>query len=175
MHKKIAVNYLFNVLYQIVAMLIPLITTPYVSKVLGAEGIGTISYVSAISSYVIILCTYGTSTYACRMIAYYQKDKDAQSKVFWELILLRGITIVSGLTIYVFYAIYISDYKTLMLINSLLLLAEFFDISWLFNGNEDFTTTAIRAIIVKLVGVCFVFLCVRAASDLWKYAFKCFF
>ena len=170
MKRKVAINYIFTVLNQVVAMIIPLITTPYISAVLGAEGIGTISYISAISTYVIIICTYGTSTYACKVIAYNQGKKDIQSRMFWELFLLRGITLTVGLFLYVIYALTISNYKLLMLINSILLLAEMINIGWLFDGNEDFIFISLRAMAVKIVGVCLVFVFVHEVDDLWKYA-----
>lgn len=73
--KSIAVNYILNTTYQILILIVPLITTPYISRVLGAEGIGVYSYTYSVVSYFLIVAAMGTTTYGQRTIAYYQDDK----------------------------------------------------------------------------------------------------
>ncbi len=78
-------NYLYNLGYQILIMVLPLITTPYVSRVLGATNLGTYSFAQSISSYFILFGSIGVALYGQRQIAYYQNDIKKRSQVFWEL------------------------------------------------------------------------------------------
>lgn len=80
--KSITQNYLLNLVHQILIMIVPLITTPYVSRVLGAKGIGIYSYTYSVVTYFILFATLGTAIYAQREIAFFQNNKHNQSIVF---------------------------------------------------------------------------------------------
>ena len=71
---SVVANYILNTIYQVLIIIVPLITTPYVSRVLGAEGIGKYSYTYSIISYLLIFAAMGTTTYGQRTIAYFQDD-----------------------------------------------------------------------------------------------------
>ena len=90
-HKKksIAKNYLYNVSYQILVMILPIITTPYVSRVLGAENIGIYSYTLSITTFFILFGSLGIALYGQREIAYLQEDKKRYSITFWEIFILK--------------------------------------------------------------------------------------
>ena len=92
MDKKVIKNYLYNLGYQVLIILLPLVTTPYVSRVLGAKGIGTYGYTNSITQYFILFGCIGLNLYGQREIAYYQNDIQKRSKVFFELLLLRILT-----------------------------------------------------------------------------------
>ena len=96
-NKSVKKNYLYNVTYQILTMLAPLITTPYVSRVLGAENIGTYSYAASIVSYFTLFAALGTASYGAREIAYAQDDRARRTTVFWNTEILSCIsTLISG-------------------------------------------------------------------------------
>ncbi len=75
MVKSIKKNYIYNLLYQILSLLTPLITTPYISRVLGVEKIGIYSYSSSIVSYFVIFAAMGIASYGQRVVSYYQDDR----------------------------------------------------------------------------------------------------
>src|SRR5574344_496773 len=131
-------NYIYNVIYQIFAMIVILITTPYVSRVLGSELIGIYSYTYSIVSYFILIGSLGISLYGQREIAYCQDNESKRSQVFWEIFILKAIlTVLSGIVFYFIFCIngsYALYYKILMLE----LIANGLDIIWLFQGLEDF-------------------------------------
>lgn len=166
--KSIAKNYLYNLTFQILTLILPLVTTPYVSRVLGAERIGIYSYTLSIVTYFVIVGSLGVALYGQREIAYVQEDKYKRTKAFWEINILRFITIlIAGIVYYIFvvkgkYQIY---YKILVLE----IAAAAFDISWFFKGLEDFKKTVIRNIVVRLLSVTFVFIFVKNPNDLPKY------
>ena len=104
MKKSIAKNYVYNLIYQMLTILLPLVTTPYLSRVLGAESIGIYGYTISIVTYFILFGTLGVSMYGQREIAYKGENQNERSKTFWEIISIRTITL--SVSILLFYLIY---------------------------------------------------------------------
>lgn len=169
MKKSIAKNYIYNLIYQMLTILLPLITTPYLSRVLGAEPIGIYGYTISIVTYFILFGTLGVSMYGQREIAYLQQDKKGRSKTFWEIIILRTVTL--SISILLFYLIYgrSGEYALYYRILIVQLVANLFDISWLFQGIEEFDKTVVRNLIVKLLSLVLIFVLIKTPNDLWKY------
>lgn len=169
MKKSIAKNYIYNLTYQMLTILLPLVTTPYLSRVLGAEPIGIYGYTISIVTYFILFGTLGVSMYGQREIAYKGADKQARSKAFWEIIIMRTITL--SISILLFYLIYgrTGEYALYYRILIIQLVANLFDISWLFQGIEEFDKTVVRNLIVKLLSLVLTFVVIKTPDDLWKY------
>lgn len=166
---SVAKNYIYNLIYQILTILLPLITTPYLSRVLGAEKIGIYGYTTSIVTYFILFGSLGIAMYGQREIAYNQDSKIEKSKIFWELFIIRLISIsfftISFFLIYCLNGNYSIYYKIL----TIQLVANIFDISWLFQGIEEFDKTVIRNLIVKMLCLILIFILVKNENDLWKY------
>ena len=167
--KSITKNYIYNVAYQILITILPLITTPYVSRVLNAEAIGIYSYTISITTYFILFGSLGVALYGQREIAYYQTDKIKRSKIFWEINILRFVTMTIAMVIYYFIYVRQGEYKIYYEILLIELLANCLDISWLFRGIEEFKKTVVRNTIVKLISVALIFTLVKSVDDLYKY------
>lgn len=151
-------------------LILPLVTTPYVSRVLGAENIGIYSYTQSIAAYFIMFGSLGMALYAQREIAYQQNDVKGYSRTFWELFLLKGIMLLISCGI--FWLLFAAGDGELSLYYKILIieiLGNIFDISWFFQGLEDFKKTATRSILVKMISVVCVFLFVRSKDDLVQY------
>lgn len=168
--KQIGFNYIFYTLYQLLTLITPLITTPYVSRVLTADGIGKISYTHAIVQYVIVLFTFGTNIYANRKMAFLQGNKKEQSKLFGEILSIRAIMLLIGVCVYTLIIAIEKTNYVMMLVQGTYLLAEFINIDWLFSGNEDFKLTITRNFAIKILGILAVFLFVRDKQDVNLYA-----
>lgn len=169
--RSVKKNYIYNMLYQLLLIFLPIITTPYLARRLGAGGNGTFGYTLSIVTYFILFGSLGISLYGQREIAYNQKNKEKRSKIFWELTILRLITMcISALVFYIFFCTnrYHSIYFRILLLE---MLASMIDISWFYQGMEDFKRTVIRNFIVKLISVACIFLFVKTKSDLYKYFF----
>lgn len=169
MKKSITKNYIYNLIYQILVMLIPLITTPYLSRVLGAESIGIYSYTLSITTYFILFGSLGVSMYGQREIAYVQDKIQDRSIVFFEILYLRFITL--GLSLILFYFLFCmqGEYQIYYRIFALEILANCLDISWFFQGLEEFKKTVLRNVVVKLLSIVFIFCFVKTSADLEKY------
>lgn len=170
MNKSVKVNYIYNLIYQIAAIIIPIITIPYISRVLGPENIGIYSFTLSISAYFILFGSLGISLYGKREIAYVQDDKKAYSKIFWELFFLKAIFMLISITIFYFtFVTGNNDYNTFYKILILELIGEVVDISWLFQGLEEFKRTVTRNLLVKLISIICIFIFVKTKEDLYVY------
>ena len=130
--KSLKKNYFYNLCYQLFVMILPLLITPYISRVLGAEEIGIYSYTTSITAFFIMLGTLGINIYGQREVAYVQDDVEKRSKIFWELIILRTITIIISSTIYYFLFVVNNKYSLFYKILLFEIIAYIFDISWFF-------------------------------------------
>lgn len=167
--KSIAKNYLYNLFYQILVMIIPLITIPYLARVLGAEAIGIYSYTIAITTYFILFGSLGIAMYGQREIAYAEEDITKRSKTFYEILFLRFITLTISILIFFFTFCQTGEYQTYYKILLLEIFAASIDISWFFQGLEEFKKTVIRNTIVKLISVILIFILVKSPNDLTNY------
>lgn len=169
MDKKVIKNYLYNLGYQVLIILLPLVTTPYVSRVLGAKGIGTYGYTNSITQYFILFGCIGLNLYGQREIAYYQNDIQKRSKVFFELLLLRIITVSISIILYYFTFCQNPTYGYIFSIQIIDVVASMFDISWLYQGMEDFKKIVLRNTLVKICGLIIIFMFVKSPADLPIY------
>ena len=169
MKNSILKNYIYNLIYQIVVIILPLITTPYLSRVLGAENIGIYSYTLSIVTYFILIGSLGVAMYGQREIAYLQNDKKVRSKKFWEIVIFRMITLMISMVIFYFTYAASGEYKVYYQIFLLEIFANIFDISWFFQGMEDFKKTVGRNLIIRILSVILIFILVKDQDDLAKY------
>lgn len=172
MDNKVKRNYLFNLAFQILNIIAPLITMPYVSRILSASGVGEYSYAYSIVSYFLIFASLGTSLYGCREIARSANQKHEKSIVFFEIFSIRitsSIIVILAYISFVFAAGFSGIEKNLLLINTLYLLATALDISWLFQGEETFSTITVYSFITKVITVIAVFVLVKSENDVVIY------
>lgn len=167
--KSIAKNYIYNMVYQVLILVLPLITTPYLSRVLGAEGIGIYSYTYAIVTYFILFGSLGVALYGQREIAYAQENAEARKKVFIEIVIFRFATILLSTVFYFFFFANGKEYQIYYRILILELIAAAFDISWFFQGIEEFKRTVTRNVLVRICSVTLVFILVKTKEDLAKF------
>ncbi len=162
-------NYIWNTAYQVLNLIIPLITAPYLSRVLGAEGIGIQSYTASIVSYFVLFATLGTSLFGQRNISFVQNNREERSRSFFETFIFRAITTSITLIVYLAFAFNSSQYKVFYLILSGQLLNIILDISWFFQGMEKFKSIVVRNIIVRICNILFIFIFVKEQNDLALY------
>ncbi|MBO5632723.1 MAG: flippase, partial [Aeriscardovia sp.] len=168
---KLSINFLYQTAYQILTVIMPLITAPYIARVLGPENNGIYTYTYAIVNYFVVFAALGIEAYGNRLIAQakargQEELNKAFSGVYWMHFIASGIATVA----YLLYAfIWSGNYRTIALIQSVWVIAAIFDINWLFFGLEEFQLTVRRNFIIKIISVVAIFSLVRAQSDLWIY------
>ena len=174
--KSIRKNYIYNLTYQILQLLTPLITTPYIARVLQADGIGTFSFADSIVVYFSAFAGLGIGTFGQREISYHRDDIKERTRIFWELKIFSVINFFIFLALYLaFIYFYVDDNRVLYLIMILRLSNNALDTTWLFAGMEEFRKIVVRNIIVKIMDIAFIFLFVKHKSDLALHIFGIYF
>jgi len=166
--KKLISNYLFTVMYQLLLIVTPFITTPYISRVLKPEGIGVEAYVASIVQLFIVFLTLSFSLYGSRQIASKHNQKETSDE-FWSIFFFKIISSLIVMVIYFLYVNRISEHRDLYLINILTLLANILDISWYFFGKEQIKKISIRNMVIKVIGIVLIFTFVKEYDDLDLY------
>ncbi|KAA8375846.1 flippase [Leuconostoc carnosum] len=167
---KILKNFLYNSAYQLLVLFLPFITMPYISRVLGPEGVGINSYTYSIVIFFTLFGSLGLSIYGSREIAFVQNDVEKRSAIFWNVFFLKGLTVlVAWLIFFVFLPVVEHHFYMYYYGQSILFLATILDVSWYFSGMEQFKTIVVRNTFLKIVTVILVFLFVRKSSDLLLY------
>lgn len=163
-------NFVWNSSYQIVRILTPLITIPYLARVLGSDALGTFSYTYTVATYFTYFCLLGLGQYGNREIAKVRDDCEARSRAFCSIFAMQIIVGVVVFASYLLYAVFISgDLLVYSLIWGLWVLAEAVDISWYFYGMEDFKEMTIRNLFVRVGIIICIFVFVHGQEDLSAY------
>jgi len=173
MSKKntIAKNYIYNLIYKMLELIMPLITIPYVSRILGAEGIGIYNYTVSITTYFILLGSLGIGLYAQREIAYVQQDLEKRSKIFWEVLLIKIFTLSISMIIFYFTFVTQGEYSIYYKILILEIVANMLDISPFFQGMEEFKKIIRKNMIIKITSILCVFIFIKNPTDIDTYIF----
>ena len=171
MNQSIKKNYILNTAYQILALLTPLITAPYISRVLGAEGVGIYSFTSSVAAVFSMFAMLGTTTYGQRAIAQIREDKKSLSRTFWEIECVSLIAMCASLVAWFVFILAYPSHKILFVILTLEILSSGADISWFYSGLERFTFIVFRNSAIKISGIVLLFLLVKTRQDLWIYLF----
>ncbi len=170
--KSLLENYIYNSLFQVFRIISPVITIPYISRVLESDGIGAFAYTNSIVTIFILCGALGINLYGSRLIAYSRDDFDKRSRIFWELFFLNLFTSIVALIFYFIFIQFCSEaLKQLYYIQILIFLTSIFEISWYFTGQEDFKKISIRLFLTRFLGIIAVFIFVNTKNDLPLYTF----
>lgn len=169
--KKISINIFYNILNQIVSFIVPLILSPYVARVLSAELIGDYSYALANSSYFVLIEALGFSLYGMLKVSANRADKNYISTLFKEIMIAKFFLMVICIIVYTISFVWTSsDNKILCAIMIMNIISTGIDSTWFLMGMEDFKTTALRNIAVRLVNVFLIIILVKSEKDFLIYA-----
>ena len=166
---RIVRNYLYNAAYQLLVLLVPVITAPYLSRTLGAANLGIYSFVNSSGSIVTSISLLGIYSYGNRQTAYVRDSKDELTRTFWELMCTRLILGTAGTAIYAVYILCNRNVSLYLILYYPFILAQFLDCSWVYVGLEDMRPPVMKNFATKLITVIGIFLFVRKKEDVWIY------
>ena len=165
---KVIKNYLYNLSYQILTIILPIITGPYVTRIFTSEDLGNYVFYSSIVNYFSLFAMLGVAVYGTKQIA----AASDVSSTFWNIYAIQFIASLLALIAYVIAVISIPNMGGIIpIILGVVLFSKMIDISWLFAGKEDFKKITLRNTVVKLSGVISIFTLVKSSEDLYLYAF----
>lgn len=167
---KLQTNLIYNIGYQILAIILPLVTTPYVSRVLGLHNVGVYSYTNAFANYFYLFAMLGVNNYGNRTIAGVRHDREKMSTAFWEIYIFQFSLSVLIMAIYLLYCIaFVSEDGVVYFMQFFYIASAAFNVNWLCFGLERFKLTTIRNIMVRLAMAAAIFLFVKKKTDLPIY------
>ena len=162
-------NIFYNISYQIVLIITPLITAPYISRTIGAEGIGLHSYNYTIAYFFVLFAMLGINNYGTRKIATIKDNKELLSKTFSSIYFFQLFISLIIIILYALYVVFVAKGSTISSILFLFVISACIDINWFLFGLDKFKITVIRSVIVRLITLCALFIFVKDSSDLWVY------
>lgn len=166
---KILKNYAYNFSYQLLVIILPILTTPYVTRIFSSEDLGTYGYFNSIVTYFILLATLGVANYGTKEVSANRKNIQP---TFWGIYSLQVVAAFISIVLYLLLCWSVPSMQNpVAYILGLSLLSKGLDISWLFQSLEDFRKITIRNITVKLLGILSIFLFVKTPNDLYLYVF----
>ena len=171
--KSLGKNAIYNIVYKVLNVIFPLVSTAYISRVLLADGVGRVAAVQNNVSYFLILATLGIPVYGLREIA---KSRDSQKNtnaVFSELFSMNFILTISTYIIFnliVWNSGYFKSEALLYAIFGLTILLNVFNVDWLYQGMEEYGYIALRSSIIKIVSIVLLIICVKSRDDIYIYA-----
>lgn len=163
-------NFLYSSAYQVLVAVAPLITTPYLSRVIGTQGNGVFTYTQSIANYFVLVAIMGMSNYGVRTIAEHAADRNARSRVFWEAFCMQAAIGALVLCAYVCYAlVWGQSYAPLWALWGMWVLGSVLDVTWLLWGMQEFRIPTIRNFCTRLASIVAIFVLVKGPGDVWGY------
>lgn len=163
-------NYIYNMIYRISICVLPLVVTPYITRVLGAENNGLYAFSSCVACYFIMFAKLGIENYGNRTIASCIDGEKARNRLFWSIYSMQLITGMTALVVYALLVVTVfRGNMMLYVIQGLYVLSAVFDVSWFFFGIEDFKYTAYRSVAARILIIIGVFAFVKDINDLNIY------
>lgn len=170
--KSLKVNYFYNMIFTCLNLIFPLITAPYVSRVLGPENLGKVNFATAFANWFILLSAFGTIAYGVREVAKVKEDKDKLNKLFSELLVIKFFITLILIIVYFFIIITIGKFSNelnLYLIFSVNIMLNIFNIDWFYQGIENYRYITVRSGALKLISLIAMFLMVKHPEDYILY------
>lgn len=169
MDNKLKRNIIYNALYEVFMILLPIATTPYLVRVLSADQIGINSYTLSIVQIFIIISACGMKNHASREFAII-KDKKNMNEEFWSIWIIQIIfSILSFISLNLLNIYVFNDNNSIFFIQSFLVLINMLEVSWFFIGIEELQKVVIRNTIIKLLMTCCIFIFIKNPTDFYLY------
>ena len=172
MAQSVKVNYILNLIITGTQMLFPLITFPYVCRVIEADGVGQVNFFQSIISYISLFTCLGIPMYAIREIARDRNDVVKMNRTATEILLLHSMLTLVGYIIVAILCLTVPQIQVnipLFLILSLTIFFTAIGCEWFYQGIEDFKYITIRGLIIKTISVILLFIFVKSKADLLYY------
>lgn len=166
---SVRLNFVMSMAYQVLVVILPMITAPYVARVLGADKSGIYSFTASYQTYFSMFAALGTVSYGSREIARNRKDRPLRSKLFWEIELMTVLTSTVSIIAFIAFIASRDRYQIYYIPQVMAILAVMFDISWFFTGIEEFRYIVTKNAVFKLLGAVMIFALVHKPDDLLIY------
>lgn len=167
-------NFTYQLLYQILILVIPLVLSPYLTRTLQETALGNYTYVNSVACYFVLISMLGISRYGQRVIAQNYDDKLMLRRTFWSLYYDHIVTSIIALVAYIIFICFCrNDNILIYIIEIFYVLSGLFDVTWFFYGIENFRSVVIKNAFVKIAECILIFLLIRTPDDIYIYTLIC--
>ena len=173
-----AKNYFYNLLLTLANLLFPILSFPYVSRIIGPEGIGHVQFVFSFAQYFSIIASIGVPVYGMKEISKHRNDPNARSKVFSELVTIQLLTSISLSLIYllvIFSFSYFASNLKMYEAATILIILGFANVEWVYSGLEEFKSIALRSVLFKIIGLLMLYVFIKQRADFRIYLYVMMF
>lgn len=162
-------NFIFQILYQVIMLVLPMISAPYLTRVLGDYNLGVYTFTYSIAYYFVVFALLGIERHGQRIIASRSEDPILLRKTFWSLYVTHLFFSTISTLAYFIFAFTVNENKIIFIIQGIYVFSSILNITWLFYGLENFKKVVIKNAIIKILELFLIFLFVKKSDDLWIY------
>lgn len=162
-------NFLFQLFYQVIVLVLPLVTAPYLTRVLGNINLGNYSYTFSIAYYFVVGANLGITRHGQRIISSRRNDEISLRKTFWSLYFVHICLSLLSLLLYFIFVVYQENYQELFIAQGFFVASVLFDLTWLFYGLENFKSVVFKNLFIKIIETVLIFVLVKNTSDTVVY------
>lgn len=173
MAKRLRVNVIFSFLNSLITLLFPLITYPYVSRILGPVEMGAYNIAFSVMSYFLLFANLGIPIYAVRAVAKVRNDENEMRKVCSSIVLLHALSTFTVFAVYISYVCIAPNMQSRFWVNFITgfhIVGIFLNVEWFYQGREEFSSITIKNFIVKIISLVLIFVLIRDENDIIIYA-----
>lgn len=174
-NKLIIKNFLYKITVEILRIIMPIITVPYIYRIFSPEMMGKIEFSQSISGYFFIFVGFGAYRYGLREISRIRDYKEKRDKVFSELFVIAFLTTLVTFLVYLLYVFYKFNSDILMrnflLLNSIQIFSYFFFLEWINEAFENYKFISLKSLVVKIINFILIFIIIKNSNDFYKYLF----
>ena len=166
--KSVKFNFIMNMILTASSFIFPLITFPYVSRVLLVEGNGYVSFATSVLTYFTMFASLGIPSYGIRACAQVRDDREELSKLTQELLIINIATTVLVSIVFVITLFTVPQFKeqqTLLWINGATLVLNAIGVNWLYSALEQYTYITVRSLVFKILSIILMFVFVHQQQD----------
>lgn len=166
--RSVKFNFIMNFLLTASSIIFPLITFPYVSRILGAAGNGKVAFATSVLSYFTMFASLGIPTYGIRICAQMREDKEKLSRTVQELLIINTITLAIVYAVFVVLVFFVPEFsqeRELLYISSITMVLNVFGVSWLYSALEQYAFITTCSLIFKVISIIMMFAWVKNPKD----------
>lgn len=172
MPKSIKLNFVYNVLLNISSVIFPLITAPYVARVLNPDGLGLFNFANTYANYFALVAALGIPTYGVREVAKRRDDKEALNKLLSEIFTINVVSSILVSVVFLISLLSIGQLRSnlwFFVLAGMVIYTRPFNTEWYYQGMEEFGFITMRSLLIKVAGVLCLFLLVHTSEDVTIY------
>lgn len=170
-NNKVSKNFAYSMIYQLLLIILPIVTTPYVSRVLGVDRIGLYSYSYTIAALFVLFANLGIANYGTRSIAKVKRNPEILNQTFSSIYAVQLLTSGVIISTYIIYLLIYSEDMLATFLAGSYVISTLFDLNWVLNGLEEFRFSTIRSSFVKIASVVLIFTTVKEPDDIYIYIY----